>query len=117
MPNTAPPLIPPLCPPAEAAEDRDGFAPAELTPLHRSAEALLAEAGAGAELFSEERAAELLEGAVALLGAVELANTAWPPSLATPAVAPLTRALTAPVLRAAGVDGAGAVRGACARAA
>ena len=76
MPNTAPPLIPPLCPPAEAAEDRDGLAPGELTPLHRSAEALLAGAGAGAGLLAEERA-ELLElpRDVALLGAVELANT------------------------------------------
>ena len=120
MPATAPPLTPPLlAPPTEAAEARDGFVPAEVTPLHRSAETLRAEAGAGAVLLTEERAdvlAVAVDVALALLGAVELAKTVCPPSRAVPAVAPLTRALTEPVLRAAGVVRAGAVLGACARA-
>ena len=122
MPATMPPLMPPLVPPAaEAAEARDGREPAEVTPLHRSAETLRAEAGAGAVLLAGARVA-LLELAVdvlrvvARLGAVELAKTVWPPARATPAVEPLVRALSAPRLRATGVVRAGAVAGACARA-
>ena len=96
------PLSPPLCPPAAEAEARDGFAPAEATPLHRSAVALRVEA-AGAALLAEERALLLLVAAgadrVAFAGAVELLNTDWPPARVTPAVEPLTRAATG--LRAA----------------
>ena len=104
MPAIVVPSIPPPLPPADAAEARDGLAPGEVTPLQRSADTVRGEAGVGVVLLVAERA-ELLELAVdvvvARLGAVELANTVRPASRATPAVAPLTRALTAPVLRAA----------------
>jgi hypothetical protein len=121
IPASTEPLRPPLSSPTAAAEARDGFAPAEATPLHRSAAALRVEAtgpesAAGAVLFADERE-ELL--ALALLaarlarGAVELLNTAWSPARVTPAVAPLVRAVTE--LRfAAGARVAAGVRGACA---
>lgn len=71
LPATRPPS-PPLFPPASAAEARDGFAPAEGTPLHLRA-------AADALLLPDER------------GAVELEKTDCPPCRVTPAVAPLTR--------------------------
>ena len=119
MPATTPPLSPPLSPPTAAADARDGFAPAEATPLHRSPVALRVEAagpGAGAAAFAED-CAELLPVAVVAdwlaCGAVELRNTAVLPARVTPAVAPLARAVTE--FRFAAADGgrvAAGVRGA-----
>lgn len=75
----AAPLIPPLSPPdAAAAEASDGLAPDEVTPLHRSPVALRVEvAGAGAA--GALALALLCAGALDRVGAVELANTVWPP--------------------------------------
>lgn len=72
LPAIRAPLIPPLSPSASAA-DRDGFAPAEATPLHSRC------AAADAAFFADER------------GAVELAKTDRPPCRAKPAVDPATR--------------------------
>jgi len=122
MPAITPPLSPPLSPPAAAAEARDGFAPADATPLHRSPVALRVEAAgpasAGAAVLADERAELLPLAAVAdwlACGAVELL-----PARVTPAVAPLTRAVTefrgavAGCVRAAdGVRVADGVRCAC----
>lgn len=90
IPAIAAPPRPPLLapPPAAAAEARDGFVALALTPLHRSAVAVLAEA-AGALLLALEGALLFADDGVLLLllaallaraagvgaGAVELANT------------------------------------------
>lgn len=114
MPAITPPLSPPLSPPTAAAEARDGFAPADATPLHRSAVALRVEAAgpasAGAAVFADARAALLPLAVVAdwlARGAVELLNTARLPARVTPAVAPFTRAVTG--FRAVVEDCVGAV--------
>jgi len=84
MPAIAAPLSPLSVPLAAAAEARDGLAPDDVTPLHRSPVALRVEltgvlgcfAGALAGAFALLGAgAEVLER----VGAVELANTDWPP--------------------------------------
>ncbi len=104
-----PPLSPPLAPPTAAADVREGFAPAEATPLHRSLVALRVEGAgvvfAGAVLFADERAALLVAVllCVAFTGAVELLNTAWPACVVTPAVEPLARVAAGCALLAAGV--------------
>ena len=120
IPASTEPLRPPLSAPTAAAEARDGFAPADATPVHRSPVALRVEAtgpaSAGAALFADERAELLAFAFVAdcvARGAVELLNTAWLPARVTPAVAPLVRAVTE--LRFAAEDGvrvAAGVRGA-----
>lgn len=98
IPASTAPLSPPLSPPTAAAEARDGFAPAEATPLHRSAVALRVEAAGpastGAAAFFDERAGLLLAAVAGLdaFGAAELLTTAWLPVRVTPAVEPLVRA-------------------------
>jgi hypothetical protein len=82
-PAIAPEPSPPPWPPTEAAEATDGE-PADFTPLHRSAPALLvdgATAGGAAERAGALCAARAWRpaGAVELdLGAVELAKTECP---------------------------------------
>jgi hypothetical protein len=92
MPTTAPPLIPPLEPPTAAAEERDGFVPADVTPVHRSLVALRVEdAGALERAGLGAASARLLAVAPLRAGAVELANTDWLPWRTTPAVEPPAR--------------------------
>ena len=80
MPAIAAPLSPLSLPPVAAAEARDGLAPDEVTPLHRSPVALRVEV-AGTLGCCTGALALLLAGAGVLdrAGAVELANTCWPP--------------------------------------
>jgi len=73
------------------------LARAEVTPLHRSPDALRVEAALAVERdVLLPLAVEPLLLAFDGLGAVELAKTDCPPCVVTPAVDPLARALIAP---------------------